>query len=61
MKASRKIGDEIHTDMWGPAPIETPQHKKYYVIFTDKVTHYLIVFLMHKKNETLESFQALDA
>jgi len=61
MKASGKIGDKIYTDMWGPTQIETLQHKKYYVTSTDKVTHYLIVFLMHKKNETLKSFQALDA
>jgi len=24
MKASEKTGDEIYTDVWGPAPIETP-------------------------------------
>ena len=61
MEASGKTGDEIHTDVWGPAPIETPQHKRYYVTFTDKATHYSVAFLMHKKSETLESFQALDA
>jgi len=41
MEASRKTRDEIYTDVWGPAPIETPQHKRYYVTFTDKVTYYL--------------------
>jgi len=24
IEASGKTGDEIHTDVWGPAPIETP-------------------------------------
>jgi hypothetical protein len=24
------IGDKVHTDVWGPATVETPQHKKYY-------------------------------
>jgi len=61
MEASGKTGDEIHTDVWGPALIETPQHKRYYVTFIDKVTHYSVAFLMHKKSETLELFQALDA
>jgi len=60
LEASGKIGDEIHTNVWGPAPVETPQHKRYYVTFTDKTTHYLVAFLMHKKSETLKSFQALD-
>jgi len=60
IEASRKTGDEIYTNVWGPAIIETPQHKRYYIIFTDKATYYLVAFLIHKKSETLESFQALD-
>jgi len=61
MEASGKMEDKIHTDVWGPAPIEIPQHKRYYITFTNKATHYLVAFLMHKKSETLESFQALNA
>ena len=60
LEASGKIEDKIHTGVWGPAPVETPQHKRYYVTFTNKATHYSVAFLMHKKSETLESFQALD-
>ena len=60
LEASGKIEDEIHTDIWGPAPVETPQHKKYYITFTDKTMHCSVTFLMHKKSETLGSFQALD-
>ncbi|KAK0467432.1 hypothetical protein IW261DRAFT_1308174, partial [Armillaria novae-zelandiae] len=33
--ASGGVGDQVHSDVWGPATIETPQHKKYYVTFTD--------------------------
>ena len=60
IEASGKTGDEIYTDVWGPALIETPQHNRYYIIFTDKAIHYSVTFLMHKKSKTLESFQALD-
>jgi len=56
LEASGKIEDKIHTDIWGPAPVETPQHKKYYVTFTNKTMHYLVTFLMYKKSETLKSF-----
>ncbi|KAJ7080041.1 hypothetical protein C8R44DRAFT_578804, partial [Mycena epipterygia] len=35
-QAAGEMGDEIHTDVWGPAPVETTQHKKYYVSFTDE-------------------------
>jgi hypothetical protein len=34
--ATGNIGDEVHTDVWGPATIETPQHKNYYVSYTDE-------------------------
>jgi len=61
IEASEKMEDEIHTNVWGLALIEIPQHKRYYITFTDKATHYSVAFLMHKKSETLESFQALDA
>ena len=26
-----KFGNEIHSDVWGPSPIQTPGHKEYYV------------------------------
>ncbi|PBK85851.1 hypothetical protein ARMGADRAFT_873791, partial [Armillaria gallica] len=29
------VGDQVHSNMWGPATIKTPQHKKYYITFTD--------------------------
>ena len=61
MEASRKTGDEIQTNIQGLALIKTPQHKRYYIIFTDKTIHYSVAFLIHKKSETLELFQTLDA
>ena len=33
-----KFGDEIHSDVWGPSPVQTPGHKDYYVSFTDDHT-----------------------
>lgn len=30
-----KFGDKIHSDIWGPSPVQTPGHKEYYVSFTD--------------------------
>ena len=33
-----KFGDEIHSDVWGPSPVQTPGHKEYYVSFTDDHT-----------------------
>ena len=30
-----EVGREIHSDLWGPAPIETINRKLYYISFTD--------------------------
>src|SRR5260370_13234956 len=32
------FGDEVHTDVWGPAPIATHHGQKYCVMFTDDAT-----------------------
>ncbi|KAJ3739967.1 hypothetical protein DFH05DRAFT_1362102, partial [Lentinula detonsa] len=29
------VGNEIHSDVWGPAPVETIGHRRYYISFTD--------------------------
>lgn len=60
-EAKGAIGDEIHTDVWGPASVETPQHKKYYVSFTDETSRYTVVVLMHAKSGTFDAFKALIA
>ncbi|KAG2119730.1 uncharacterized protein F5147DRAFT_563770 [Suillus discolor] len=34
----KKFGDEVHMDLWGPSPVQTPGHKEYFVSFTDDHT-----------------------
>lgn len=33
-----KFGNEIHSDVWGPSPVQTPGQKEYYVSSTDDHT-----------------------
>ena len=33
-----KFGDEIYSDLWGPAPVETKGGRKYYITFTDDMS-----------------------
>ncbi|KAG7443434.1 uncharacterized protein BT62DRAFT_903429, partial [Guyanagaster necrorhizus] len=58
--ASERVDDQVHSDMWRPVMIETPQHKKYYVTFTDDASYYSVAMLLHSKNETLQSFKDLE-
>ncbi|KAH0773730.1 hypothetical protein KY290_010867 [Solanum tuberosum] len=47
---------KIHCDLWGPKPIESSQHMKYYVIFVDNNTRYTSLYPLKKKFEFFEVF-----
>ena len=55
------VGDEVHSDLWGPAPVESVNHKRYYVSFTDDFSRYTQVYFLHTKDEMFESYQAFEA
>ena len=50
------IGDEIHSNLWGPAPVESINHKRYYVSFTDDYSRYTNVYFLHTKDETFDTY-----
>jgi hypothetical protein len=56
-----KLGDEIHSDLWGPAPVETINRKEYFVSFTDDHIRYTVIYLQSKKSETFESYKEFEA
>jgi transposase InsO family protein len=55
------IGDEIHSDLWGPAPVESINHKRYYVSFTDDYSRYTNVYFLHTKDETFNAYRTYEA
>ena len=55
------IGDEVHSDVWGPAPVETINHMKYVVTFTDGHARETKVAFMRNKAETFEKYQDFEA
>ena len=50
------IGDEIHSNLWGPAPVESINHKRCYVSFTDDYSRYTNVYFLHTKDETFDAY-----
>jgi hypothetical protein len=46
------FGGEVHSDLWGKAPIESRGGKKYYVTFIDDKTRLTLLYLLGKKSET---------
>ena len=51
-----KLSDEIHTNVWGPSPVQTPGKQSYYCSFTDDHTHYTRVSLMLVKSNMFQSY-----
>jgi transposase InsO family protein len=55
------VGDEVHSDLWGPAPVESIGHKRYYVSFTDDYSRYSTVYFLHAKSEAYTAYQYYEA
>jgi hypothetical protein len=54
-KAS-KVGDVIHTDVWGPSQIESINGSRYFATFTDEYIRYTTVIGLQKKSDVCQAF-----
>ena len=52
-----KYGEQIHTDVWGPARVASLCGKLYYVSFTDDFSHKTMVTLVKKKSLVFAALQ----
>ena len=48
--------DVIHSDVWGPAPIDSNGGYKYYFIFIDEFTRFTWFYPIKHKSQDLSSF-----
>lgn len=55
------LGNEVHTNLWGPSTVETSEHHHYYVSFIDNHTHFIVLYLQKMKSETYELYHAYKA
>jgi hypothetical protein len=56
-----KFGEEIHSDLWGPAPVETKGGKKYYITFTDDMSRLTHLYLLRAKSDTFATYKEYEA
>ena len=56
-----KFGEEIHTDLWGPAPIATKGGKKYYITFTDDMSRLTHLYLLRAKSDAFTTYKEYEA
>src|SRR6266487_2928527 len=58
---AKAFGEEIHSDIWGPARVESLGGRKYYVSFTDDATRWTTAYLQRAKSDTFKSYQLFAA
>ena len=46
----------VHTNLWGPAPLDSINGYKYYVIFVDHFTRFTWLYLLTNKSEVYSKF-----
>ena len=54
---AKSFGDEVHSDLWGPAPVRTKGWHEYYISFTDDHTRFTHLYLQKTKDEAFESYK----
>src|ERR1700677_1090404 len=55
--SARAFGDEVHTDLWGPAPLLSLGGRRYYISLTDDYSRYTWLALLRTKDEVLEAYK----
>jgi transposase InsO family protein len=51
------FGVEVHTNLWGPSPIQTLGGRRYYITFTDNHSRYTTTQLMKTKDKALQAYK----
>jgi hypothetical protein len=55
------FGEEVHSDLWGPAPVETKGGRKYYITFMDDATRLTHLYLLRTKDEAFKTYKEYEA
>jgi len=58
---AQSFGDEVHTDVWGPASTSTVKGRCYFITFTDDATCYTVVYMLKTKDQVLKSYKSFEA
>lgn len=56
-----EVGDRVHTNVWGPAPVATLGGRRYYVSFTDDRSRYTAVYLIRNKSDVRRMYSKFRA
>ena len=51
------FGDEVHSDLWGPAPVEMKAGRHYYVTLIDDMSHLTHLYLLCNKSDAFLAYK----
>jgi transposase InsO family protein len=54
---STAFGEEIHSDVWGPSPLNSIGGRRYYITFTDDYTRYTWIKTLKAKSEASAAYK----
>lgn len=53
--------DLIHTDIWGPSPVQSVNGHRFYIHFVDDHTRYTWIYPLKHKGEAVNAFNVFRA
>jgi len=56
-----EFSGEVHSDLWGPAPVATLSSRRYYVTYTDEKTRLTYIYFLRRKSDTLATYKTFEA
>ena len=56
-----EVGSELHTDLWGPAPVSMKSGRCYYITFMDDKTRLTSLYLLCSKADAFEAYKEFEA
>jgi hypothetical protein len=60
-ESAKELGDEVYTDVWGPAPVQTIDGMSYFVTFTDGAKRHTHLYLLRKKDQAFDGYKDYEA
>jgi len=58
---AKKFGKEVHSNLWGPAPVKTKGGWRYYITFIDDYTRMTHLYLLHTKANAFDAYKDFEA
>jgi hypothetical protein len=56
-----EIGEEVHSDVWGPSPVQMINGREYYSSYTDDFSRYTHLYLLRTKDQNFIAYKSYEA